>query len=299
MGPRHSLSCNMCAAPLSCAAFTSIRLRSALPCQPLVILSCLSGLRTHTRHKASSVALPLEQLQIVPLKYCQKVHDAGAPRQAKSVFSALALSLGESKGALDDAPLGGITSFSGFQLSRRLSDVEEDTRPPPVCEGTSPPPDSLNCSTRNHPRCDSFEKGRQQPPRALQGSASEAPPPQDLSQVALKVHTINANSLGTLKGLLESPSAHIVLAQEHRLAAKDDIEQASSWCLRRGWRSIWAPANITPAKDTSGGVAIFVRSWIGLMELPDGISSSGRCLCCEAHLPGTPLPVGLGLPGPL
>ena len=103
--------------------------------------------------------------------------------------------------------------------------------------------------------------------------------------MALKVHTISANSWGTLKGLLEASSAHIVLAQEHRLSAKGDIDQASSWCIRRGWRSLWAPANVTLADDTSGGVAIFVRSWIGLMELPGGISSPGRCLRSEVHFP--------------
>eukprot|EP00959_Pyramimonas_sp_CCMP1952_P386099 8091851-Pyramimonas_sp.AAC.1 len=40
--------------------------------------------------------------------------------------------------------------------------------------------------------------------------------------------------------------------------------------------------------DFSGGVAIFVRSWLGCLEVPGGQVVCGRALVCAFEIPGCP-----------
>ena len=69
-------------------------------------------------------------------------------------------------------------------------------------------------------------------------------------------------------------TAHVVLNQEHHLR-EERVAEASQWALRRGWKSLWSAA-LPGASATSsrGGVAIFVRSSLGLANVDSGIQRS-------------------------
>eukprot|EP00959_Pyramimonas_sp_CCMP1952_P083220 1739179-Pyramimonas_sp.AAC.1 len=62
---------------------------------------------------------------------------------------------------------------------------------------------------------------------------------------------MNVNSRGTLKKLLPDTPANIALVQEHRLLRAERLYEASQWCVRNGWKSLWCPACETDS-DTSG-----------------------------------------------
>ncbi|CAK0854247.1 unnamed protein product [Prorocentrum cordatum] len=104
--------------------------------------------------------------------------------------------------------------------------------------------------------------------------------------VSFRVHTIKANSWGTMKSLLAGSLAHVVLAQKRRLITKDEIDQASFLCTRRGWKSIWAPPNPTVARGSSGGLAILIRSWAACNTVDQTMAYPDRCVMCEAQMSG-------------
>ena len=85
-------------------------------------------------------------------------------------------------------------------------------------------------------------------------------------KMALEVATYNINAWSSFKDKLGELSCHVVLLQEHRLAL-DQIPAASSFCLRRGWKSIWSPATSTQAGGKSGGTAVLARAGLGLRGL--------------------------------
>ena len=71
-----------------------------------------------------------------------------------------------------------------------------------------------------------------------------------------------------MKTRLLETQAHILLGQEVHLLGLD-VDYASEWARSRGWKSIVEHA--IPGKQepfSSGGVAIFVRDWLGLSVWP-------------------------------
>ena len=59
--------------------------------------------------------------------------------------------------------------------------------------------------------------------------------------------------------------------QEHKLLERQ-IGQASAWARAKGWKSLWGAAAIANEHvgdhSRSGGVGLFVREDLGLMEGP-------------------------------
>ena len=83
------------------------------------------------------------------------------------------------------------------------------------------------------------------------------------------VVTYNGSSWKTLKDFLVGTTAPVVLAQEVRVL-EPQIDAASSWAKRYGWKSLFSAACPASARGpASGGVAIFVRDSIGLMRIPE------------------------------
>ena len=82
--------------------------------------------------------------------------------------------------------------------------------------------------------------------------------------LSLNAVTANVNAAGTLRRLLPKMdiAVNVVLVQEVRtlLGGLDDL---SSWCKKRGWKSLWLPA-INTGPGVSSGVGILVRDYMGL-----------------------------------
>ena len=91
-------------------------------------------------------------------------------------------------------------------------------------------------------------------------------PPQE-SQLGLSFTTANVSGWGSGKAFLDSCDSHIVCLQEHHQRSKEDLDQASAWALRRGWKSLWVPALPGTNDGTRGGVAVFTRSFLGYIRL--------------------------------
>eukprot|EP00959_Pyramimonas_sp_CCMP1952_P293517 6138819-Pyramimonas_sp.AAC.1 len=58
--------------------------------------------------------------------------------------------------------------------------------------------------------------------------------------------------------------------QEHHIF-DDQLASASSWSIRHGWKSLFLPADRGPHGGPSAGVAILVRSGLGLHALQSGM----------------------------
>ncbi len=86
---------------------------------------------------------------------------------------------------------------------------------------------------------------------------------------ALRVATANTTAWGPLMRFLQSTSADVVLAQEHRLRGQA-VAEASDWAHRRGWKSVWTEAKLASGGGNSAGVAIFARQHLGLSPPPWG-----------------------------
>ena len=119
--------------------------------------------------------------------------------------------------------------------------------------------------------------------------------------------TANVASFASAKGWIPTVRAHIILLQEHRIIADEDIEEASHWRKKNSYISLWAPAVHGPAGRPSGGVAILVNEQCGLfVPLAAGhILTPGRAAAGMVGLPGLSpfmavavyFQVGLGLAG--
>ncbi len=83
--------------------------------------------------------------------------------------------------------------------------------------------------------------------------------------------TGNGTGWGTILDWLSDHRGDVVCAQEHKLMIEGDIANERSRVIARGWKSAWSPATPsgTAANEASGGVAIFVKSHIGI-EVPPG-----------------------------
>jgi exonuclease III len=79
----------------------------------------------------------------------------------------------------------------------------------------------------------------------------------------LRVESANTTGIKSLKRRLRDSESHVLLAQETR-AMDDRCVALSAWALRRGWKSLWAPAAKGKGGGPSAGVAVFVRSHLGL-----------------------------------
>ena len=107
---------------------------------------------------------------------------------------------------------------------------------------------------------------------------------------ALSVVTANVNAAGTLRRFLPKLdiAINVVLVQEVRtlLGGLDDL---SSWCKKRGWKSLWLPA-INTGPGVSSGVGILVRDYMGLTCCPAGEGGSevygSRVLAAKVQFPG-------------
>ncbi len=120
------------------------------------------------------------------------------------------------------------------------------------------------------------------------GSGCAADEPPDLEPWALKVTTANSTGWEPLKRLLLSANtSDVVVTQEHRLRGSA-VAEASQWAHRRGWKSIWAEASVTEAGGLSGGVAVLVRSHLGLAPPPwgDPVIEEARAVGATVEAPG-------------
>ncbi len=103
----------------------------------------------------------------------------------------------------------------------------------------------------------------------------------------LTIETANATSWGSMKRYLRSTPAHLVLAQEHHLGP-EAILAASAWALRRGWRSVFAPAVKGDGSGWKAGVAIFARDELGLSmpRVGSHVITPGRAVAALLEAPG-------------
>jgi hypothetical protein len=103
--------------------------------------------------------------------------------------------------------------------------------------------------------------------------------------------TANVTAWGSGKTLLEwwangdEPLPDFVFLQEHRLKAQGQLDEATARCRHLGWRLFSSPAVSTGpgALESSGGVAIAVRSFIGAgvaHDFAEG-AAAGRALACH------------------
>ncbi len=108
-----------------------------------------------------------------------------------------------------------------------------------------------------------------------------------MGQFTLTMETVNTTGWGPLKRRLQRSQAKVLFAQETRVRA-GDIGKASSWALRNGWKSMWAPAVRGKRGGASAGVAVFARDYVGIRPPPVGghIISEGRALACVIDAPG-------------
>ena len=87
-------------------------------------------------------------------------------------------------------------------------------------------------------------------------------------EFAMHIATANGTSWGSLKHYTMMAEAHVVLGQEVH-TKETEVNEASEWAFKRGWKSVWSPAEPGQGeKGTTGGVVILARSWLGLMEPP-------------------------------
>ncbi len=85
----------------------------------------------------------------------------------------------------------------------------------------------------------------------------------DGEMAGLRVETCNATSWGSLRRYLRRTKAEVILAQEHHLGPLE-VPAKSSWALRTGWHSVFAPAAPGEGQGWKAGVAIFARPHLGL-----------------------------------
>jgi len=110
----------------------------------------------------------------------------------------------------------------------------------------------------------------------------------------LEVETVNGTSWSAILHRLRTTKADVVLAQEHR-CLPEAIAEASEAAKKLGWKSVWAPAkrtsdeNLDDSRYSSGGVAIFARTYIGLsktFEDEPEVISEARAISAKISAPG-------------
>jgi len=106
----------------------------------------------------------------------------------------------------------------------------------------------------------------------------------------LKIIQVNGSCWNTAKTVIAKTDAHLIAVQETKLADDDLIEEASSWCRKRGWQSFWGRAEKTEAGGRSSGTAVLVRLGLGALaftetEIPPELQ--GRVALCRVQVPKT------------
>ncbi len=106
-------------------------------------------------------------------------------------------------------------------------------------------------------------------------------------QFKLQLESVNSTGWAALRKRLARTDAHVLLAQE-TWVPQTLIPEASEWARKRGWKSVWAPARLTEAGGTSGGVAIFARDFLGLRHPDVGshIWCPSRAVAAVLEAPG-------------
>ena len=105
---------------------------------------------------------------------------------------------------------------------------------------------------------------------------------------SLQVATANCTCWASAKDLVVNPFAHVLALQETKLDRAADIDEASSWAIKRGWKSLWSPALRTAKGGVSAGLAILAREELALLEpdLPEGMERPGRVQAAVLQAPG-------------
>ena len=105
--------------------------------------------------------------------------------------------------------------------------------------------------------------------------------------VQVPIVTVNVTSFTTGLQYLRDTEAWVVCMQEHKVA-RDDINDASAKARAAGWKAVWGPASHGKNGRTIGGVAVFVKEWIGIMEVKHGISTHHRHVSATVEIAGFP-----------
>jgi len=107
---------------------------------------------------------------------------------------------------------------------------------------------------------------------------------------SFEVLLANTNCWRTGQKVLRGTSAHAVLMQEHKLVTKDEIEEASAWAIKAGWKSFFEMGILTQKGGRSAGTAIFIKKELGAMEARYKIEEKveGRFVACAVQVPGLP-----------
>ncbi len=102
----------------------------------------------------------------------------------------------------------------------------------------------------------------------------------------LVAETVHATSWGPLRKRLRATSAHVVFAQETKVAEGKRAE-VSTWAINNGWKMIAAPAIGGRRGGVSAGVAIFARVELGIRFPPHGahILEPGRAVAAIVEAP--------------
>ncbi len=87
----------------------------------------------------------------------------------------------------------------------------------------------------------------------------------------LRIVTVNATTWKAATRFLERTSADVVLVQESRVMAKH-VPRHSAAALRRGWQTLWTPAQKGPKGHPSGGAVVCARAPVALSRPPRGPS---------------------------
>ncbi len=100
----------------------------------------------------------------------------------------------------------------------------------------------------------------------------------DTDRYQLIVDTCNGTAWGTVARFLTRTKADLVLVQEHHLPAHQ-VAAASAWAIRRGWSTVWAPAEEGEGGGWRAGVCICARSPVSL-----ALPHQGGAIVCAARV---------------
>ena len=105
---------------------------------------------------------------------------------------------------------------------------------------------------------------------------------------SLTVATANTTCWASArKYLVKRATAQVICLEEHKLCTKAEIDEASEWCARHGWKSIWGPANpSTEGGEASGGTAVLARDHLGLVGADTLLDPSARVCAAKPDFPG-------------
>jgi len=103
--------------------------------------------------------------------------------------------------------------------------------------------------------------------------------------IALKVTTANGTTWGSVLEYLTVTTSHVVCVQEHKLLAHQ-INAANAAANALGWQAVWQPAMLTEKEGASGGVAILVKSMIGITEMKIATDHTSRLVAARIEAPG-------------